>query len=114
MFRQKARKIGDDFNLIRNFAKLPGRIFSAEYSADGSRIVAGSSKEGEGMVRVYEEGNAKMLWELKVSGGIFACAFSHDGKTVAAGGFLGKVLLLDAASGKILKEMIPVPLEAAD
>ncbi len=114
MFRQKARKIGDDFNLIRKFAKLPGRIFSAEYSADGSRVVAGSSKEGEGMVRVYEEGNAKQLWELKVSGGVFTCAFSHDGKTVAAAGFLGKVLLLDAASGKILKEMTPVPLETAD
>ena len=113
MFRQKARKIGDDFNRIRNFAKLPGRIFSAEYSADGSRIVAGSSREGEGMVRVYEEGNAKMLWELKLSGGVFTCAFSHDGKTVAAAGFLGKVFLIDAATGKILKEMIPVPLETA-
>ena len=46
MFRQKARKIGDDYNLIKNFATLPGRIFSIEYSADGGRIVVGSSKEG--------------------------------------------------------------------
>ena len=113
MFRQKARKIGDDYNRIKNFAKLPGRIFSIEYSADGGRIVAGSSKEGEGLVRVYQEGDAKQLWELKVAGGIYTCAFAHDGKTVAAAGFQGKVLLVDAASGKILKELIPVPLKTA-
>ena len=113
MFRKKARKIGDDFNLIRNFAKVPGRIFSTEYSADGGRIVVGSSKDGEGLVRVYQEGDAKMLWEVKAAGGIYACAFNHDGKTVAAAGFQGKVLLIDAASGKIIKELIPVPLKAA-
>ena len=113
MFRQKARKIGDDYNRIKNFAKLPGRIFSIEYSADGGRIVVGSSKEGEGLVRVYQEGDAKQLWELKVAGGVYTCAFAHDGKTVAAAGFQGKVLLVDAASGKILKELIPVPLKTA-
>ena len=53
------------------------------------------------------------LWELKVAGGIYTCAFAHDGKTVAAAGFQGKVLLVDAASGKILKELIPVPLKTA-
>ena len=29
MFRTKARVIGDDFNNIRNFAPLPGRIYAA-------------------------------------------------------------------------------------
>lgn len=113
MFREKARKIGDDYNLIKNFAKLPGRIFSIEYSADGGRIVVGSSKEGEGTVRVYQEGDAKQLWELKVPGGVYTCTFGPDGKAVAAAGFQGKVILVDAATGKILKELIPVPLKAA-
>ena len=57
--------------------------------------------------------HAKQLWELKVPGGVYTCTFGHDGKTVAAAGFQGKVILVDAATGKILKELIPVPLKAA-
>ena len=34
-------------------------------------------------------------------------------QTVAAGGFAGKVILIDAANGKITKEFVPVPLSAA-
>ena len=64
-------------------------------------------------MRVYQEGDAKQLWELKVAGGVYTCAFGHDGKTVAAAGFQGKVLLVDAASGKVLKELIPVPFKTA-
>src|SRR5205085_1886761 len=52
MHRQKKRVIGDDFNLIRAFEPMPGRVFSAKFSADGSRIIAGSSWEGRGYARV--------------------------------------------------------------
>ncbi len=43
MYREKARVIGDDFNLIRAFPAMPGRVFDVAYSPDGSRIAAGSS-----------------------------------------------------------------------
>jgi WD40 repeat protein len=56
MYRTKKRVIGDDFNFLRGFEPMPGRIFSARYSADGSRIVAGSSFDGKGEVRVYQSG----------------------------------------------------------
>src|SRR5262249_53667114 len=36
MYRTKARKIGDDFNFIRGFDPLPGRIFAAKFNTDGS------------------------------------------------------------------------------
>lgn len=54
MYRSRKRVIGDDFNHIRTYEAMPGRIFAAEYNADGSRIVVGSSHEGRGEVRVYE------------------------------------------------------------
>jgi WD40 repeat protein/mono/diheme cytochrome c family protein len=53
MYRIKKRVIGDDFNLLRTFPALPGRIFSARYSADGSRIVVGSSLDGKGDLRSF-------------------------------------------------------------
>jgi len=46
MYRTKDRKIGDDFNLLRAFDPLPGRIFDACFNADGSRILVGSSLAG--------------------------------------------------------------------
>jgi WD40 repeat protein/mono/diheme cytochrome c family protein len=53
MHRNKKRVIGDDFNLIKSFAPLPGRIYAAKYSIDGSLIAVGSSLDGVGEVRVY-------------------------------------------------------------
>src|SRR5438093_293979 len=36
MHREKKRVIGDDFNHIRTFETMAGRIFAARYSADGT------------------------------------------------------------------------------
>ncbi len=54
VFRQTARKIGDNANLLRKFPDMEGRLFSVAYSADGARIVAGASLDGHGEVRVFE------------------------------------------------------------
>ncbi|MFP6604307.1 MAG: DUF1549 domain-containing protein, partial [Pirellulaceae bacterium] len=45
--------IGDNANLIRSFPKLRGRIFGVAVSPDGKKIVAGSSYNGSGDVRIY-------------------------------------------------------------
>jgi WD40 repeat protein/mono/diheme cytochrome c family protein len=53
IFRTSARKIGDNANLIRKHAELPGRIFAVRVSADGKRFVAGSALNGAGAVAIY-------------------------------------------------------------
>lgn len=112
MFREQARQIGDDFNKIREFSPLPGRLFSVAYNFDGSQIVAGASYNGAGEVRVYDAANGAQVsrTEFKDSG-VFAVAFHPSGQTVAAGGFDGKVRLIDASTGQVLHEFYPVPLE---
>jgi len=111
MFREKDRKIGDDFNLIRKFPELPGRIFTAEFNHDGSQIVAGSSKDGRGVIRVYNAGDGKQIAELEgIEGGIYTATFSPDGKRIASGGFSGEVFLNDAATGKLISKFVPVPM----
>lgn len=57
VYRTKKRVIGDDFNLLRKFEALPGRIFAVRYNHDGSRVVVGSSLEGRGEVRAYHAGS---------------------------------------------------------
>lgn len=109
VYREKARKIGDDYNLIRGFAPLPGRVFDVEFSRRGGRIVAASSGDGRGEVRVYQTADGKLLWTFHCPSAVYAATFHPDGKIVAAGGFDGVVRLL-GEKGELVREFVPVPL----
>lgn len=112
MLRTSKRVIGDDANLIRNYPAVAGRIFAAEFSPKGDRFVVGSSNNGVGDVHVYQTDNAKLVSKLGGNAGpIYAATFSADGQTIAAGGLEGQVLLIDANTGKVTKQFVPVPLE---
>lgn len=54
IFRNTARKIGDDANLLFEFPPLEGRIFAVDISKDAKRIAAGSSLNGKGAIHIYE------------------------------------------------------------
>ena len=112
MYRTKARVIGDDFNLIRAYGSMPGRIFAAKFSPDGARIVAGSSYNGAGEVRVYETATAKLVSTFKgINGPIYALAYHPKGTLIASGGFEGTVHLSDPTTGAIIRDFVPVPLK---
>jgi len=53
VFRQTARKIGDDANLIRQMPAMAGRIFSVAISPDGTRLAAAATLDGQSEVRVW-------------------------------------------------------------
>lgn len=114
MHRTRERKIGDDFNLIRAYESLPGRVFDVAMSADGTRIVAGSSLNGQGYVNIYntEEGGAPVATCQGELGGIYSVDFNADGSIVACGGFDGMIRLFDAATGEPIIQFSAVPPEA--
>ncbi|REJ69623.1 MAG: hypothetical protein DWQ31_03915 [Planctomycetota bacterium] len=115
MFRTQARRIGDDFNLIRKFPALPGRVFSVQFSRDGRHIVAASSKDRQGEVWVYDVETGKVQSKLAgIEAGVFTAAFSPDAKRVASGGFGGEVYLHDAMTGELLSKFVPVPLDKGE
>lgn len=111
MIRTQVRQIGDDFNRLKSYQPMPGRIFALDFNADGSKFVAGSSTGGTGTVRIYGTEDTKLLHELKGHArGVFAVAFAPDGKHVVTGGFEGKVRIFDVESGNLEKEFVPVTI----
>lgn len=110
MLRTKARVIGDDFNLIKAYEPVPGRIYDVCFSPDGSRFVTCSSLDGVGEVRVYETESGKLLHKLAgQKGAVYGVAFSTSGKTVASAGFDGLVRLNNSDTGELITEFSPVP-----
>ena len=114
MIRDKKRVIGDDHNLIRKFGALIGRVYDVKFSSDASKLVAVSSLDGKGQLKIFNVGDAKEIANVDLlSGGLFTCDFSPNGKEVAAAGFDGQVRIIDASNGKMIKTLTPVPLELA-
>jgi WD40 repeat protein len=114
MHRDKSRVIGDDFNLIRSFEPMLGRIFTARFNRAGSLLAAGSSLEGRGEGRIYETDSGKLVTKLAgVNGAIYAIVFRPDGKEIASAGFDGVVRLNQPDTGKLIKEFVPVPLQSS-
>ncbi len=111
--RTRQRQIGDDFNRLREYQALPGRIFTIAFNKDGSLFAAGSSLDGQGEVRVYQTDSGKLISRLDKVGSVYALAFRPDGKQIASAGFDGVVRLSDPATGKVVKEFVPVPITPA-
>ena len=52
--RDTKRVIGDDANKIREYAPLPGRIYTAAFRPDGAVFAVGSSLDGKGESCLFE------------------------------------------------------------
>ncbi len=112
MHRTSKRVIGDDANKVREFEGLPGRIFALAFSPDANSFAVGSSSDGKGEARVYSANDGKRLASLEgQKGPVYTIAYSPDGKTIASAGFDGSVRLNDAATGKLVKEFVSVPIK---
>jgi len=111
-YRTQKREIGDDFNLVQAYAPLAGRIFAAEWSPDAVRFAVGSSADGKGEVRVYASDDEQPVWAIATPAAIYAVTWRADATLIAAGGFDGRILLIDAASGKVITTFPAAPIHA--
>ncbi len=111
IFREKARQIGDDFNLVRAFQKLPGRLCDLDFSASGNKFVVGSSTAVAGAARVYmTEDPAKVVDIPGLTSPVFAVSFRPDELQVAVSGFDGIIRLCNAETGAVENSFPAAPL----
>lgn len=111
IFREKARQIGDDFNLIRAYSKLPGRLCDLDLSPSGNKFVVGSSTATSGAARIYmTEDPAKFVDISDVTAPVFAVSFRPDEMQVAVSGFDGMIKLCNAETGAVEKSFPAAPL----
>jgi WD40 repeat protein len=109
MDRPKAMKIADDTTLVRQFERQLGPITALAFNRDGSRIAVGG---GGPEAPIYNTDNGERAATCRGhQAGIYAVAFRPDGVELATGGFDGRVRIYEAASGKLVREFVPAPLE---
>ncbi|TWT39488.1 WD40 repeat domain-containing protein [Blastopirellula retiformator] len=111
MFREKDRKIGDDFNLIRAFPAMPGRVYDVAFSPDATLVAAGSSNDQQGEIHLFNAADGKLLRKLDgQQGPVYSLAFSPDGKQLASVGFDGVVRVNLVEDGSLVRQFSAVPL----
>ena len=94
MHREVKRVIGDDANRLREYEKMPGRIYTVAFDKTGAMFAAGSSLDGSGEVRVYQTDNGKRVSTFEnLKTPVYTVAFHPNGQIVASSGFDGLVRL---------------------
>jgi WD40 repeat protein len=86
-----------------------GEVFDMGTDAKRTKLaVAGSSTEA----RVYSLPDGRRLATLTgVPAPVYSIALSADGTRVATGSYNGQVGIYDAATGKLLRQFVPVPVD---
>ncbi|MCA9059427.1 MAG: hypothetical protein KDA85_13055, partial [Planctomycetaceae bacterium] len=104
----------DDFNLIRAFKSLPGRLCDVDITPTGSLFIACSSDALTGAARIYNTDDPAKTVDLPgLTSPVYAVSFRHDEKQVAVAGFDGQIRLFNAESGMLESEFPAVPLTPA-
>lgn len=119
--RVKKREIGDDFNFIRAFDPLPGRVYAVRFNSEGKWFLAGSSYDNPpeqvrlGEVRVYNAENSQLISRVtEPLPAVYGAAIAPDDKSAAIVGFDGMVRIIDPETGQITRTFSAAPLEAAE
>jgi len=98
----------NDNNLIKEFERQPGPIYSIAYSPDGNSIAVG----GVGSEVLIFNTDGKKIGTLPGhEGAIFALAWHPAKAEILTAGLEGKIRVFAPADGKLLKTFVPFPIE---
>jgi dipeptidyl aminopeptidase/acylaminoacyl peptidase len=107
---QKRTAGRNDTNLLVTFPQQGSPVTAVAFSPDGYTVALGSM----GQVRTYDLADPeKLVLSLSGFGGpVYSIVYQPDGARLAAAGYDGAIRIYDAKNGKVVKQFIPVPIQA--
>jgi WD40 repeat protein len=101
----------NDNNLLKEFERQPGPVYAISYSPDGNRIAMGGSGSE---VHIYKTDGSRTAVLAGHEGAVFSIAWHPSKPEVFTAGFEGKIRVFDPESGKLLRDIMPFPLEKSE
>jgi WD40 repeat protein len=101
----------NDNNLLKEFERQPGPIYAISYSPDGNSIALGGTGSE---VLVFKTDGHRTATLAGHEGAVFSIAWNPAKPEILTAGLEGKIRVFDPASGKLLREFIPFPLEKSE
>jgi WD40 repeat protein len=98
----------NDNNLIKEFERQPGPVYSVAFSPDGNQVAIGSIGSE---VKIFKTDGALATSLKGHEGGVFAIAWHPAKPEIFTAGYEGKLRIFNPANGELIKEFFPFPLE---
>jgi len=99
----------NDVNLVRQFERQPGPVYSVAFNPDGTLLAVGGVASE---VRIYKISDGSRAATLKGhQGAIFSLAFHPQKNEIVTCGFDGRIRIYDVPSGNLINSFIPVPIK---
>ena len=109
IFREKKRVIGDNYNLIRSFEPLPGRVYDLAWAPNAETIVAVSSTGKVGWIRAYNSADGVARWSHKQAAGQFTTSIHPSGERAVCAGADGTLRRYQLSDGALIDELLVQP-----
>lgn len=101
----------NDNNLVKEFERQPGPVYSIAFSPDGNQVAVGSVGSE---VRIYKAEGPLAATLKEHEGAIFAIAWHPTRAEILTAGYEGKIRVFDPSTGKLIKSFVPFPIEKSD
>jgi hypothetical protein len=98
----------NDNNLVKEFERQLGPVYSIAYSPDGSQVALG----GVGSDAVIFKTDGTRVAKLEAhEGAIFSIVWHPTKSEIMTAGSEGKIRIFNPADGKLIKSVVPFPIE---
>ena len=100
----------NDKNLVKEFERQPGPVYSIAFSPDGGQVAIGGTGSE---VKIYKTDGARTATLKGHEGAVFTIAWHPSKPEILTAGYEGKVRIFNSTNSEPIKTFVPFPIEEA-